>query len=152
MPDTATTDIEWGVSAPFLQHVTVGEDDLDAFGHTNNVVYLRWLERVAWAHSVSLGLDMDVYQRLNAGCVARRHELDYLLPTFAGEALAVATWIDENDGKATMWRGYAIARLSDARHVLRARTLWACIDMKTGRPKRQPQAFLDAYRPATALA
>lgn len=144
--------IDWGVPSPFIERLTVGEEDIDAFGHTNNVTYLRWLEHVAWAHSNALGIDMALYQRLGTGCVARRHELDYLLPTFVGDRLQVATWIAENDGRVTMWRGYAIARESDARIVLRGRTQWACIDLASGRPRRQPQVFLDAYRPVDAAA
>jgi acyl-CoA thioester hydrolase len=32
--------------------------------------------------------------------------------------------------------------------VLRGRTQWICVDMKTGRPRRQPPEFIAAYRPA----
>ena len=34
---------------------------------------------------------LDLYKALDAGCVARRHELDYLAPTFVGEELRVGT-------------------------------------------------------------
>jgi acyl-CoA thioester hydrolase len=139
----------WDVPAPFTAPVTVGPADLDQYGHTNNVVYLSWLEKVAWAHSVQLGLGMDDYRRLGAGCVARRHELDYLLPTFAGDPLLLGTWISECDEKFTMWRGYQIVRESDRKTVLRGRTQWVCIDMTTGKLRRMPQEFVAAYRPAS---
>lgn len=138
----------WDVATPFIQPVAVGPDDIDEFGHTNNVVYLAWLERVAWAHSVSLGLSMDDYRRLGAGVVARRHELEYLAPTFAGEELLLGTWVQENDGRLTMWRGYQIVRPSDKRTVLRGRTQWVCVDMKSGKPRRMPPEFVSGYRPA----
>jgi len=48
----------------------VAPEHLDEFGHTNNVVYLSWLQDVAWAHSVSLGFGMADYRRVGAGCVA----------------------------------------------------------------------------------
>ena len=140
------TNLPWDVAAPFVQRVTVQASDLDDFGHTNNVVYLSWLERVAWAHSVSLGLSMDDYRRLGAGVVARRHELEYLAPTFAGEELLLGTWVQENDERLTMWRGYQIVRPADAKTVLRGRTLWVCIDMKSGKPRRMPREFVEAYR------
>jgi acyl-CoA thioester hydrolase len=137
----------WDVRAPFVRQIHVTDADIDRFGHANNVVYLTWLERVAWAHSIHLGLDFEAYQRLGAGCVARRHELDYLLPTFVGDTLDVATWIAENDGRVTMWRHYQIVRCADQRTVLRGRSQWVCVDLASGKPRRQPQEFLQAYRP-----
>lgn len=137
----------WDVAAPFIETVVVGPDDLDGFGHTNNVIYLTWLERVAWKHSQSLALSLEDYRRLGAGCVARRHELDYLAATFAGDELQLGTWIAECDAKFTMWRGYQIVRSGDGKTVLRGRTQWVCVDMTTGRPKRMPAEFVAAYRP-----
>lgn len=140
--------IRWEVAAPFVERVAVGPEHLDRFGHTNNVVYLSWLEKVAWAHSVSLGLGFDAYERLGAGCVARRHELDYLAPTFAGDELLLGTWVHENDGRLSMWRAYQIVRAGDGRTVLRGRTHWVCVDLGSGRPRRMPPEFVAAYRPA----
>lgn len=146
------TALVWPVVDPHCITVQVAADDTDAFEHTNNVCYLRWLEDCAWSHTCALGLDMAAYRRIGAGCVARRHELDYLAPSFAGETLVVATWIEENDGRVTMWRGYQVMRPADGRVILRARTQWACVDMVTGRPRRQPEAFVEAYRAASPVA
>lgn len=143
---TSPSPPSFDVAAPFHRTVRVGAEHLDDFGHTNNVVYLAWLQDVAWAHSQTLGLGMDDYRRLGAGCVARRHELDYLAATFAGDELHVATWIAENAGRLDMWRAYQIVRAGDGRTVLRGRTQWICIDMKTGKPRRQPPEFAAAYR------
>lgn len=136
----------WDVVSPFVETVTVERAHLDAFGHTNNVQYLRWLEQVAWNHSISLGLGFDAYERNGVGCVARRHELDYLAATFENDQLHVATWVAENDGRLSMWRGYQIIRTSDEKSVLRGRTHWVCVDMKSGRPRRMPAAYVEAYR------
>lgn len=143
--DTQAATLPWPVAEPHCIRVTVGAEDIDAFEHTNNVSYLRWLEQCAWSHTCALGLDMDAYRRIGTGCVARRHELDYLAASFEGDELVVGTWIAENDGRVTMWRGYRIFRASDAREILRARTQWACVDMASGRPKRQPPEFIAAY-------
>lgn len=140
----------WDVPAPFIQIVCVGPEHLDEFGHTNNVVYLSWLQDVAWAHSVSLGFGIADYRVLGTGCVARRHELDYLAASFAGDRLHVATWIAENTGKLDMWRAYQIIRERDGKTVMRGRTKWICVDMKTGRPRRQPPEFVAAYQPTGA--
>ncbi|WP_420466649.1 acyl-CoA thioesterase [Panacagrimonas sp.] len=147
---TSSPPLIWDVPAPFVQTITVSEGHLDEFGHTNNVVYLSWLQDVAWAHSVSLGFGMAEYRRIGAGCVARRHELDYLAATHAGDLLHVATWIAENSGKVDMWRAYQILRAQDGKTVLRGRTHWICVDMLSGRPRRQPAEFIAAYRPAVS--
>lgn len=139
------TTLPWDVPTPFIETVTVAAEHLDQFGHTNNGVYLQWLEKVAWSHSTALGLGFEDYTRLNSGCVARRHELDYLAATFAGDELHLATWIHENDGKTSMWRRFQFIRTSDQKTVFRGQTHWVCIDMKSGRPKRQPPEFLAAY-------
>jgi acyl-CoA thioester hydrolase len=139
--------VAWDVARPFVESVRVAEQDLDQFGHANNVTYLAWLERVAWSHSVSLGLSFADYERLGAGCVVRRHELDYLLPTFRDDELLLGTWVDECDAKFTMWRAYQIVRAGDGKTVLRGRTKWVCIDMKSGRLRRMPPEFVAAYRP-----
>jgi acyl-CoA thioester hydrolase len=139
--EVIATDPVWDVDRPFIECATVQPQDTDRFRHTNNVVYLALLERVAWSHSVSLGMDFEAYERLGAGCVARRHELDYLAPTFAGDELWLATWIQGNDFRLTMWRYYQIVRASDRKTVLRGRTLWVCVDLASGRPRRMPPEF-----------
>lgn len=141
---------QWDVVTPFVQPQSVGPEHLDRFGHTNNVIYLSWLEQVAWAHSISLGLGFDAYERLDAGCVARRHELDYLAATFAGDELLLGTWIAECDARLTMWRAYQIIRVDDGKTVLRGRTQWVCVNLKNGKPKRMPPEFVEAYRPVAA--
>lgn len=141
-------DFDWDVERPFTQHFIVGPEHLDAFGHTNNVFYLGWLEQAAWAHSVALGFDFAAFQKLGTGCVARRHELDYLAPSFAGDELWLATWVHANDRRLSMWRRYQIIRAADRRTVLRGQTQWVSVDMKTGRPKRMPPEFY-VYQPAT---
>ncbi|MCK9192373.1 MAG: acyl-CoA thioesterase [Nevskia sp.] len=139
--------LQWEHPRPFVNTLVVRPEDTDAMGHTNNVVYLGWLEAAAWGHSHALGMSIERYRELNAGCVVRRHELEYMAATFAGETLAVGTWIDENDGRLGMWRAYQVIRPADGRTVMRARTLWVCVDMKTGKPRRQPPEFLAVYMP-----
>ena len=139
-------DIKWDFQNPYLLEKKVTADDIDIMGHTNNVVYLKWLEEVAWGHSKSLGLGWDVYEKLNRGLVARRHELDYLGATFEGDDLILATWIIDNDGKIGVQRAYQVVRKSDLKVVLRGRTRWVCIDIKSGKPKRMPSEFIEGYK------
>lgn len=68
----------------FEQIITVTDQHLDSFGHVNNIVYLQWMQDVAWAHSAALGLDFIAYQKLDAAMVARHHEMTYLASCFTG--------------------------------------------------------------------
>jgi acyl-CoA thioester hydrolase len=111
-------------------------------------VYLQWLEDVAWDHSRHLGLDEAAYQRLGYGMVARRHELDYLVPTFLGEEIALATWLLHCDRISTR-RAYQFVRVSDGQTVFRGRTHWICVDIKEGKPRRMPPEFLSGYQSAS---
>lgn len=142
--------IEWDYPEPFLLNKTVAADDIDIMSHTNNVVYLKWMEEVAWGHSSSLGLGWDVYKELNRALVARKHEIEYLSATFLGEPLALATWITANDGRLTVTRSYQFVRLSDGVTVLRGKTLWVCVDIATGKAKRMPPEFSNGYKVACA--
>lgn len=135
----------WDHPGAFIDEMQVDEADIDVLGHANNAAYLRWLERTAWAHTTALGLGWPDYQRLGVAMVVRRHELDYLAATYAGEGLAVATWITENDGRLSLWRGFQIRRLSDGGSVLRARSQFVCMRLDNGRPCRMPREFKTAY-------
>ena len=136
---------KWDFPEPHILKVTVRPEDIDAFRHTNNVVYLKWLESIAWDHSRHLGLDWPQYERLGYGMVARRHELDYLLPTFLGEEIWLATWILYTD-KLVIRRAYQFLRPADGHTVFRGRTRWVCVDLKEGKVRRMPPEFQAAYK------
>lgn len=137
----------WHVAAPFITYMTVLESHQDAFGHTNNVAYLEWLEKAAWAHSEALGLNIAAYYNLGCGCVVRKHELNYCLPSYVGEKLAIGTWISANDGKMSTTRDYQIVRLHDSKTILTGQTHFVTVDMQTGKPKRMPPEFIKSYVP-----
>lgn len=137
--------VNWDRPEPFTIQHSVADDEIDGLNHTNNVEYLRWLERAAWAHSASLGLDLDAYRRLDRAMVAHRHEIDYLAPSFAGDDLIIGTWITATDHKLRMERRYQIIRRIDDTTVLRARTDWVCCAISSGKPQRMPTAFVDGY-------
>lgn len=138
--------LPWDLPQPFLLPIRVENAHIDQMGHTNNVVYLEWLERVAWGHSQALGLDWDRYRKLNRALVARRHEIDYLAATFAGDELLLGTWIVANDRKLSVTRHYQLIRLQDSVTVLRGLTHWVCIELDSGKPRRMPPEFADGYR------
>lgn len=139
-------DIAWDFFAPHVLRTQVQPAHIDIMQHTNNVVYLQWLENVAWSHSRHLGLDEAAYQRLGHGMVARRHELNYVQPTFLHDDILLGTWILAVD-KLCIHRAYQFVRERDGQTVFRGRTQWVCISIEDGRVRRMPAEFQAAYVP-----
>lgn len=135
----------WDHHQAFLMPVSPREEDIDGLRHTNNAVYVQWCEKVAWAHSEALGLALEDYRRLDRAMAIRRGDYDYLLPTSAGEALTLATWLVASDGKLTMRREFQLVRDRDDATVLRGRWDLVCIELSSGRPRRMPAEFCAAY-------
>jgi acyl-CoA thioester hydrolase len=130
----------------FLYHLTAEPDDIDALGHVNNAVYVKWMERAAYAHSCAVGYDGAAYDRLGTTFVVRRHEIDYLAPAFAGDRIVDVTWPCEME-RFTALRKHQIVRLSDGQILARALTTWIYLDANSGRPRRMSPEIIAAFRP-----
>jgi acyl-CoA thioester hydrolase len=135
----------WDRPSPFSIQVKVKAADIDGLRHTNNAVYVKWCEQVAWAHSESLGLDLACYQQLDRAMVITRSEFDYLRASQLGDDIAVATWITDCDQRLMMERHFQVIRLADEVTLLRARMDFACVELSSGKPRRLPVEFLDGY-------
>jgi len=135
----------WDRPDPHTLSIVVAADEIDELGHTNNAVYVRWLERCAWQHSEALGLDLASYRLLDRAMVVLRHEIDYLAAAYLGDELQVATWIVQSDNKLRLTREFQICRGSDQQTLLRAKSTFVCIALTTGKPKRMPTVFLERY-------
>jgi len=137
--------MNWDRLHPFVIDLVVAAEDIDGLGHANNAVYVSWLERCAWRHSQSLGLDLAEYRRLDRAMAVVRHEIDYLAAAYEGQALQMGTWIVESDQRLKMDRCFQLIRPEDGATLLRARTTFVCIELSTGRPKRMPVEFVEGY-------
>ncbi|PMR76283.1 acyl-CoA thioesterase [Billgrantia endophytica] len=137
--------MEWDLPDPYVIDIEVGASSIDEYDHANNAEYLRWVERVSWAHSEYLGLDLARYRVLDRAMAVHRHELDYLAPAFEGDHLKLATWIVGCDGRLTLTRRFQLRRPADGRTLLRARTRFACIELSSGRPRRLPAEYAATY-------
>ena len=138
----------WDYFHAFTMPVSPQREDIDGLNHTNNAVYVQWCERVAWAHSEALGLNLTDYRRLDRAMAIRRGEYDYLLPTQLGDELTLATWLTASDGKLTMERRFQLIRTRDQATIVRGRWELVCIELSSGQVRRMPQEFCQAYLPA----
>jgi acyl-CoA thioester hydrolase len=128
----------------FCHPVTVGEDDIDAQGHANNVVYLRWAQEAAVAHSDAIGWTAECYRDAGVTWVVRTHQIRYRSPAGLGDELVVRTWV-ENMRAATSLRRYEILRKADGLLLADAGTDWVLVGVNSGAPSRIPPEIRRAF-------
>jgi acyl-CoA thioester hydrolase len=116
--------------------------DMDAYGHVNNVVFLRLLEdaRVMAFH----GHDSDDGGNLlDTGVLVARHEIDYLAPLhWRPEPVAIDLWVTQVSG-ASFDMGYEVLDDDvDGRRVVyaRAESTMVVYDLQAQRPRRLSDA------------
>jgi acyl-CoA thioester hydrolase len=131
--------------APHVVELAVQPEDIDAYAHVNNAVYLTWLDRVAWSHSAALGVTLEQCLALRRGMAAQHIEIDYLRAALAGDRLQVATWIVGTDRRLRVQRHFQIRRVADSATLARARIDYVCINLDSGRAARMPELFACAY-------
>lgn len=130
---------------PHVIELAVAAEDIDAYQHVNNAVYLTWFDRAAWSHSAALGMPIAECLAMRRGMAALRTEIDYLLAAVPGDQVQVATWIAHSDGRLRCQRRFQVLRAGDGRTLARALTEYVCINLDSGRAVRMPEAFTRAY-------
>jgi len=109
-------------------------DDLDAFGHVNNAVYLTYAQEARFAWSGILEM------------VVARAEVDFIAPIYDGDTfLDIELWVSAI-GNSSFTMTYEIKLKGEL--VARVKTVQVTVDMKT--KKSQPigddqRAFLTKY-------
>jgi len=138
-------DNHWDCTKAHRVSIAVQPDDIDAYGHVNNAVYLKWLDVAAWSHSAALGLSIDACTRLRHGMAALRIEIDYLRAAMSGDRVEVATWIADSDRKLRVTRRFQLRHAMDGGTLARAATQYVCLNLDNGRAARMPPEFIAAY-------
>jgi acyl-CoA thioester hydrolase len=130
--------------AIYEHELVVRQDDIDVWGHVNNLVYLRWMQDAAVAHSAARGWPTSKYLELGAGWVVRSHQIEYRQPAFVDEPIVVRTWI-ANFKKIQSLRKYQILRADDDTVLAVAETNWAFIGLEHRVPRRVPGEIIDSF-------
>ncbi|QES50122.1 thioesterase [Streptomyces venezuelae] len=119
--------------------------DMDAFGHVNNVVFLRYLEeaRIDFMFRLAPGNGSQSFQ---GGSVVARHEIDYKRPlVHRHEPVTIESWVTKI-GAASLTIAYEV-KDEDTVYV-RASTVVVPFDLETQRPRRiteEERYFLEKY-------
>ena len=114
--------------------ITATETDVDELGHVNNAVWVRWIQDVATAHWHAVAAPEHDAAFL---WVVTRHEIDYLRAVLPGETVTGRTWVGGAPKGARFVRIVEFVG-SDGKPRVRARTTWAMLDRRSGRPLRVP--------------
>jgi len=126
----------------FHLDLVAAQSDVDDLNHVSNVAYVRWVQEVARAHSEAGGWGMAEYQKLGAVWVVRRHDIEYLAPAFAGDAIRLSTWVES-------WQAASASRrtriMRGGTELARATTLWVLVSTEGGRPRRIPPDMRAAF-------
>lgn len=144
MSDAAPPQNSFLLPPQFTLSVSVRDADIDDFNHVNNVVYLGWMARAAWAHSKHLGFDFAAYRARDCGFVVTRHEIDYKAAALAGEHVYIATWVSENDGRLRLRRRFQMLA-ADGRELARGLSDFAAMKISTGRAMRMHEDYVRGY-------
>ncbi|MFI1181340.1 acyl-CoA thioesterase [Streptomyces sp. NPDC020799] len=120
--------------------------DMDAFGHVNNAVFIRYLEeaRIDFMFRLAPG---EGSASFTGGSVVARHEIDYLRPLVHRHApVTIETWVTKL-GAASLTVAYEVK--DEDRVYVTATTVVVPFDFQAGRPRRitaEERAFLEEYR------
>jgi acyl-CoA thioester hydrolase len=112
--------------------------DMDAFGHVNNVVFLRYLEeaRIDFMFTQAAAAGAGEFA---GGSVVARHEIDYLKPlVHRPTPVTVETWVTRL-GAASLTVSYEIKDTDDDGRetvYVRASTVVVPYDLAAARPRR----------------
>lgn len=123
--------------------------DMDAYGHVNNVVYLRYLEEARIDLSFRR-MTQESEGSFESGSVVARHEIDYLRPLVHGyEPVTIETWVTKMAAASVT---YAYEIKHGRRIYARASTVIVPYDLAAGRPRRltpQEREFLARFSDET---
>jgi acyl-CoA thioester hydrolase len=129
---------------PFVHRVTVAAADIDNLAHASNLVYLRWVQEAALGHTTALGWPEERYIARGEAWVVRKHEIEYVRPALAGDALRVETRV-ATMGAATSVRRTQIFREADGALLCRAATEWVYVNLGKQRPMRIPDDVKQSF-------
>jgi acyl-CoA thioester hydrolase len=125
---------------PVYRHrFTVPASAVDENGHVNNVVYIQWMQDVATLHFSAVG-GTGLMRAAGATWVVRSHNIEYLLPLFAGEEVTVLTWV-VNFRRVRSLRRYRFLRTADGTLLAKGETDWVFVDNASGKPCRIPDGI-----------
>jgi acyl-CoA thioester hydrolase len=125
----------------FELEITVTTKDIDDLNHVNNVVYVQWMDKVAFEHWAFLTQNNPLPEYI---WVVLKHEIEYLKQAVLGDIITVKTWVGET-------KGFKSERLMEFYKnnllLVKAKTVWGMLDAKNYKPSRIRENVLKVLQP-----
>jgi acyl-CoA thioester hydrolase len=125
----------------FSLQFTPSASDIDANGHVNNVVYVRWIQDMATSHWNDR---QPPDEQARWAWIVLRHEIDYRRALMPGETATARTWVAET-AEGPRFDRFVRIDGPDGAMCAQARTEWCMIDAVTGRPKRVTPEIIERF-------
>lgn len=116
----------WPVQLP----VTVAWGEMDAFGHVNHTVYLRWCESARIAYFEQAGM-LQTMRETGEGPILARMAVDYRKPVVFPAQVQVAATVSRL-GQSSMVMLYRVTRVPDGEVVAEAESVVVMVNYKSG--------------------
>ncbi len=123
--------------------ITVPASVVDQNRHVNNVTYVQWMQDAAIQHSEAVGCARMTVE-LGASWFARMHRIEYLTQAYAGDVIAVETWVVDFR-KVRSLRRYRFTRQDDGKILATGETDWVLVEAATGRPRKIPVELANLF-------
>ncbi len=120
--------------------------ECDAYGHLNNVNYLRYMQETAYDASAAAGYGMIAYEQSGRRWFVRETEIEYLQPVKYNDEVTVRTWV-EDFRRVRSIRRYEIYAQTSHSPVATAWTDWVYLDVATNQPVSVPKEMVLAFIP-----
>lgn len=121
---------------PFDIEVTVRSYELDVLAHTNNAVYMNWMEQARLATFQELGFGVDALIAGEELFNIVRAEIDFRQPTFFGDRVIVGTLL-ESIGTTSITLHHPVTRADNGEIVCETRQVIVWLG-EDGRPTPVP--------------
>ncbi len=120
--------------------------ECDAYGHVNNINYVRYMQEAAFDASAAAGYDFARYDELGQYWLVRETDVEYFKPLRYGDTFEVKTWVADFR-RVRSRRAYEFRTVGEGDLIARATTDWVYIDNATGRPTAIPPEMIRAFYP-----
>ena len=121
------------MNAIFIHRLDVRFRDCDPMGHTNNAVYLTYLEQARFAHWREIwGINFERLPQGTPGVILARAEIDFRLPARYGDVLEIRIGL-ERIGHTSFTYTYELFD-ERGRLIASARTVQVMYDYGSGKP------------------
>lgn len=121
--------------------VTIAAGDIDATGHVNHAIHLKWVQAAVvehW-HRVATPEAVAAYR-----WIAVRHAITYRRPAFLADRLVAGIRLEAVRRESAFYE--TVIRRGEA-VIAHVESRWCCIDAASGRPVRVPDEVRACFFP-----